>query len=189
VRADAAILEGRRRVQDLRDEIPDAGNLAAQIARIGEELEIQRKMAFRITEAGQRQDLDLEVQRELCLIAREALTNTLRHSKAKSAEILLTYSATIFTMKCIDSGVGVEPSVLTKGNRTGHWGLVGMRERAVSIQSTIQIWSSPRGGTEIEIRVPARKAYRSPQSRWMWFQQLLQLRQEAEGDSPARDGI
>jgi len=188
-RADAVILEGRRRVQDLRDEVPDAGNLAAQIARIGEELEIQKRMAFRITEAGQRQELDLGVQRELCLIAREALTNALRHSKAKSAEILLTYGESIFLMKCIDSGVGVEPSVLTRGNRSGHWGLVGMRERALSIQSTIQIWSSPRGGTEIEIRVPARKAYRSPRSRLMWFQRLLQLRQDAEGDSPASDGI
>ena len=188
-RADAVILEGRRRVQDLREEIPDAGDLAAQLTRIAEEIEIHKSMPFKIIEDGRHRDLDADVQRELCMIAREALTNTVRHSKAGSAEILLTYSETHLVMKCVDSGIGLEPAIFTRGNRAGHWGLVGIRERAVSIQSKVQIWSSPRAGTEIEIRVPARKAYRAPRSRLMWLQRLLQFRQDAEGDDAmARNG-
>jgi signal transduction histidine kinase len=108
-------LEGRRRVQDLRDEIPDAGDLAAQLTRIAEEIEIHKNMTFKIIEDGRRRDLDSDVQRELCMIAREALTNTLRHSKAGSAEILLTYGEMHLVMKCVDTGIGVEPAIFTKG--------------------------------------------------------------------------
>jgi signal transduction histidine kinase/ligand-binding sensor domain-containing protein len=188
-RADAVILEGRRRVQDLRDEIPDSRDLAAQLARIAEEIEIHKSMAFKIIEDGRRRDLDTDVQRELCMIAREALTNTLRHSKAESAEVLLTYGEASFLMKCVDTGIGVEPGIFAKGNRAGHWGLVGIRERAVSIQSNARIWSSPRAGTEIEIRVPARRAYRYPPSKLVWLQRLFQIKQDAEGgDAIASDG-
>jgi len=180
-RADEVMLEGRRRVQDLREEVPEHAELASQIARVAEELDIQKSMSFQIIEDGQRKELDPLVQRELYSIAREALTNTVYHSKAASAEISLIYANSYFLMKCCDTGIGLEPSILTNGQRIGHWGLVGMRERASAIQGKIQLWSSPGTGTEIEIRVPARRAYRFPSTRMAWLQRLLQLRRDAEG--------
>jgi len=180
-RADEVMLEGRRRVQDLREEVPECAELALQIARVAEELDIQKSMNFKIIEDGQRKELDPFVQRELYSIAREALTNTVYHSKAASAEISLIYANSYFFMKCCDTGIGLESSILTNGQRIGHWGLVGMRERASAIQGKIQLWSSPGTGTEIEIRVPARRAYRFPNTRMAWLQRLLQLRRDAEG--------
>jgi signal transduction histidine kinase/ligand-binding sensor domain-containing protein len=181
-RADEVILEGRRRVQDLREEVSDVVDFASQIASLATDLDIQRVMEFYVTENGEPMELDVGVRGELCKVAREALTNMLRHSGAKRAEIALTYDGDEFMMKCCDNGVGLAPAILSDGKRQGHWGLVGMRERISTIEGTLQLWSSPGCGTEIEIRIPGRKAYRYSSVPSKWFQRLSQLRRNAEGD-------
>lgn len=61
-------------------------------------------------------------------------------------------------MKIADNGVGMEDVVLTSG-KEGHWGLLGMRERAERIKATLSITSHPGNGTIIDVRIPARFAY------------------------------
>jgi signal transduction histidine kinase/ligand-binding sensor domain-containing protein len=188
VRADAVYLEARGQVESLRDEVAEGGDLLSLIAKRAQELEIPERMAFQIIENGQRQVLNANAQGELYRIASEALTNTVLHADAPSAEIILTYGGSELLMKCCDSGVGLPPAVLAKGQRTGHWGLVGMRERAAAIEGKMQIWSSPGGGTEIEVRIPSRRAYLYPSKRLVWLQRLLQFRRTATGlDSGAQD--
>jgi len=161
-RADEVIVEGRRRVQDLRDEVPDSTDFTSMLAEVVEELEIQKSMSFQVTEEGERQELTPIVKSELYKIAREALRNTLQHSGATSAVIALSYGSLEFAMKVSDNGVGISPSILDHGKRDGHWGLIGMRERASSVMGRMEIWSSPSEGTEIELHIPANIAYRAP---------------------------
>ena len=184
-RADEVILEGRRRVQDLRDEVSDATDFATQIAAVATELEMQRVMAFCVTENGEPKELNLDVRGELCKIAQEALTNMLHHSGAKRADIVLTYADKEFMMRCCDNGVGLSLSILSDGKREGHWGLVGMRERASSIEGKLQLWSSPDNGTEIEIRIPGRRAYRFSRRPAQWLRRVSRLWRDAEGDGNA----
>jgi signal transduction histidine kinase len=184
-RADEVILEGRRRVQDLRDEVSDATDFAAQLAAVASELEIQKAMAFCVTENGEPKELNLDVRGELCKITQEALTNMLHHSRAKRADIILTYADKEFTMRCCDNGAGLSPSILSDGKREGHWGLVGMRERASSMEGKLQLWSSPDSGTEIEIRIPGRRAYRFSRRPAKWMHSVSRLWRFAEGDGDA----
>lgn len=168
-RADEVIVEARHRVQDLREETPEEEDFAAGVATIGQELELHKLMEFRVIEDGDRRELRPEVRSELCKIAREALTNILHHSHASSAEVMLYYSRRDFIMKCSDNGVGLAPAVLRRGKREGHWGLVGIRERIDALSGRFQLWSSPDGGTEVEVRVPGNRAYAYPSriSRWL----------------------
>jgi len=53
--------------------------------------------------------------------------------------------------------------VLDAGGRPGHFGLLGMRERAKRLGAHLEVWSKPGAGTEIDLRVPAQVAYRQPQ--------------------------
>ena len=48
-----------------------------------------------------------------------------------------------------------------QGARQGHWGLPGVRERAKRIGARLKLWSEPGAGTEAELTVPARIAYRT----------------------------
>jgi signal transduction histidine kinase len=50
--------------------------------------------------------------------------------------------------------------VLEKGGKPGHFGLIGMRERAKKLGGQLDVWSKPRAATEIDLRVPAAVAYR-----------------------------
>jgi signal transduction histidine kinase len=179
--ADEVFVEARRRIEYLRDEVPEGTNFADQLAKLGEELEIARVMTFRVVENGQVQDLNPDVQVELYKIVREALVNTLHHSKAVSAEVSLIYEPSQFLMKCCDTGVGLPAAILSSGSRTGHWGLVGMKERVSAIDGKLELWSVPGGGTDIEVHVPARRAYRFPTTRFIWLQRLLQFRRNATG--------
>jgi signal transduction histidine kinase len=52
-----------------------------------------------------------------------------------------------------DNGRGIDPGVLRTG-RDGHFGLVGMRERANRIGARLQVMSSASAGTEIELSIP-----------------------------------
>ncbi len=181
VRADAVYLEARSQVESLRNEVAEGTDLASLIARQAQELDIQQGMKFQIIENGQRQPLNGAAQAELYRIASEALTNTVLHAGAPSAEVILTYGSSELLMKCCDTGIGFPPDVLETGQRTGHWGLIGMRERAAAMEGKLQIWSAPGGGTEIEVRVPARRAYLYPRMRFVWLQRLLQFRRTATG--------
>jgi len=49
--------------------------------------------------------------------------------------------------------------VLKRGNRTGHWGLPGIRERARQIGARLDFWSEAKLGTEIQLTIPASIAY------------------------------
>jgi signal transduction histidine kinase len=142
-------------------------------------------MAFCVTENGETKELRSDVRSELCKVAREALTNMLYHSRAKRADIALTYSDKEFMMRCCDDGVGLSPSILRGGKREGHWGLVGMRERASTIEGKLKLWSSPGSGTEIEIRIPGKRAYIFSSTSANWLQSFSQFRKDAEGDGNA----
>jgi nitrate/nitrite-specific signal transduction histidine kinase len=58
-----------------------------------------------------------------------------------------------------DDGQGIEPQILDTGERRGHWGLPGMRERAERIGARLDIWSRASAGTEIDLSVPGPVAY------------------------------
>lgn len=181
-RADEVIVEGRRRVQELREEMPDSVDFAAQIATIASELQMDQGINFQVVENGERHELLPNVQTELCRIAHEALLNTLEHSGATTAEVVLIYGSWDFVMKCCDNGVGLAPSILANGKRDGHWGLVGMRERALTIDGSLRLWSSPGNGMEIEVRISGRRAYRFPPKRLLWLNRLHQLRHDSAGN-------
>jgi signal transduction histidine kinase len=57
-----------------------------------------------------------------------------------------------------DDGRGIQPAVL-EGDRPGHFGLPGMRERAEIIGGRLTVWSEGGLGTEIELTIPAGAAY------------------------------
>jgi signal transduction histidine kinase/ligand-binding sensor domain-containing protein len=185
-RADDVIVEGRRRVEDLREEVPDATDFTAVLAELGQELEIQKEMSFQVTEEGERRELNPAARIELYKIAREALRNTLQHSGATGAVIALSYGSLEFIMKVSDNGVGISPSILNEGQRHGHWGLIGMRERTSTMKGKIEIWSSPSEGTEIELCIPAKVVYRFPGRGARLLRLLTYYRPDVEDSAPRK---
>jgi signal transduction histidine kinase len=98
------------------------------------------------------------------------LTNAFRHAQSSRIELLLEYSKMQFRLICRDNGCGMDPKMLQQG-RSGHWGLLGMRERAARIGARLENRTTPGSGTEIIVAVSARRAYAAGESR-RWLHSL-----------------
>ncbi len=156
-RADDMMREGRDRIQNLRTTAAGVG-LAQSLALAWKDL--AGHTGFRILVEGAPRDLDPAVGDEIALIGREALSNALRHSRARLIEAQIVYDQDRLLLRIRDDGVGIGQCALGNGARSAHWGIEGMRERALCIQGRLGIWSAPGAGTEIELSVPAGWAYR-----------------------------
>ena len=172
--ADQAIVEGRDAIHDLRSPTASAKALAEEITALGEELaaEVANQsgpVKFRAVVEGSVQVLRPNASIDIFRIAREALRNAFSHSQGHLIETELAYTESLFRLRVRDDGKGIDPDERVRAERSGHWGLKGMRERAGRLGGELEVWSDPGAGTEIELRVPASIAYEtvlSHHSRW-----------------------
>jgi signal transduction histidine kinase/ligand-binding sensor domain-containing protein len=172
--AEQAIVEGRDAIHDLRS--PAAKGLVEEITSLGEELVAKNgnkdAAQFRAVIEGTAQTLNPNVHIEIFRIAREALRNAFSHSQARRIETEVAYSSNLFRLRIRDDGKGMAPDVRNRGERIGHWGLGGMRERAERLGGKLEVWSEPGAGTEVDLRVPASIAYQSSPARnnvWLFW--------------------
>ena len=104
-------------------------------------------------EAGR--DVEMEVRHELVRILREALSNVDRHARARAVEVRLTGTDAGLVLMVLDDGLGfTAPYDLRAMAALGHYGLVGMAERAARVAGDLRVLSQPGCGTEIAVRVP-----------------------------------
>jgi signal transduction histidine kinase len=162
-RGDGAIEEARAAVRNLRSQAPAVSDLADSLTALGEELTSQgtAPVSFRLVIEGKVKPVATLVRDDVYLIAREAVRNAERHSRAQHIEAELHYTDAAFILRVRDDGIGVDAKVVREGRRPGHWGLQGMRERAESFGARLEVWSERGAGTEIQLSVPARVAYMS----------------------------
>jgi signal transduction histidine kinase len=158
-RADDVLREGRDRVKDLRSSPGEDQDLPAALAAAGKHLALGHTAVFRAKMMGTQRELHPIVRDEALLITREALTNAFLHADAQVIDVEIVYSHAELRVIIRDDGRGIDSEILQAGGRPGHWGLLGMRERAQKIRATLRISSSPRSGTEIDLRIPAQVAY------------------------------
>jgi ligand-binding sensor domain-containing protein len=163
--ADQVLAEGRDRVKSLRASTIGFGELPKAFQQVVEEVAPKRSSMFKTVVEGTVLELHPIIREETYCIGREALINALAHSDAQNIEAEITYNSREFRLRIRDDGHGIDPAVLEKGEREGHWGLQGMRERAKKIGAKLELWSRPGSGTEVELTVPAAMAYRSPRGK------------------------
>ncbi|MGW1161419.1 sensor histidine kinase [Streptomyces sp. NPDC002519] len=89
-------------------------------------------------------------------IVSEALENTHRHAHATRVRIELDVTGfEAFDLRVGDDGAGLPPTAVPEDlARTGHFGLLGMAERAASLRGRLHLGRSPLGGAEIRLHVP-----------------------------------
>jgi signal transduction histidine kinase len=155
---DQAVIEARDAVQGLRSSAAINDDLLHSLTLLAQELGgingSPAPVAFRLLVEGQPRVLRPMLRDEVYRIAREALGNAFRHAQAQRIEVEVTYGDKLFTLKVRDDGRGIDPGVRDRGQRSGHWGLAGMRERAKAFGGTLEVWSQQAAGTEIALTVP-----------------------------------
>jgi signal transduction histidine kinase/streptogramin lyase len=157
--ANRVLQEGRDKVSGLRGTWDTNPNIEAALAELARELAQQSASTIRITTEGESRQLTAMACDEIYRIGAEALVNAVRHADAEEVEVEIALLARELRLRVRDNGRGIPADILDAGARSGHWGLPGMRERAIRLHAKLTIWSNPGAGTEIELRVPAFVAY------------------------------
>jgi signal transduction histidine kinase len=167
-RADLVLVEGRERVRGLRSQEDDPTALADAILSVGKELHDTHTANFHLDVQGETRSLHPVVRDELLTIAKEAMTNAFRHARASEVICEILFARNHFLFVCRDNGIGIAPEFVSKTGRKGHWGIVGMGERAAKIGAAMKVSRGNEGGTRVEVKLGARTAYASPGKRRWW---------------------
>ncbi len=150
-RARATLAEARRAIGDLRESPLSTPGLASTL----------RDEATHFTDAtGIPCALDLALPdllpNALCehvqRVVAEGLTNIARHAKAQHVWISAREAEDWFVVEMHDDGVGFDPAAAL--TRAGHYGLIGLRERAHLAGGALEIVSAPGAGTRLTLRLP-----------------------------------
>lgn len=166
-----AITEGRDTVQGLRTSTLETNSLADALRALAEDLanESGHAASAHVEVQGTPQALHPLVRDETFRIAGEALRNAFHHADAKQIEVEIRYDARQLRVRVRDDGKGIAPEVLRTGEKEGHFGLSGMRERAELVGGKLRVRSGLDTGTEVEFSAPGSQAYSRPSPARSWL--------------------
>ncbi|MGV3511559.1 MAG: ligand-binding sensor domain-containing protein [Novosphingobium sp.] len=158
-RAEEMLVEGRERVTGLRQQ--KRRDFLRELARnLADEIYPQDLLAPLVIQRTPRPITAALIDDVLAVLC-EALNNAACHSRASRIEVGVRFGRFEFSAYVRDNGIGMSSEVLERGSPKGHFGVIGMRERMVSIGGRLRVESAEGFGTEVRLIVPAKLAYAS----------------------------
>lgn len=151
----ALITEVRRVIRALRPIYLEDFGLISAIEMLSRDL--QSGSGVRVVFSADDDLGRLTPEREIAVyrIVQEAFSNVARHAQAQTVRIRAAGEPGMFVVRIQDDGRGFDlPANVTDLARAGHYGLMGMRERAELIGASLVMASLPSHGTTFELRVP-----------------------------------
>ncbi len=152
--------EVRCQVQDLRRLIGDLRPLCLDDLGLGPALEALLKelppaLHAGLAIAGEERRLSPDIELAVYRIVQAALKNVEQHSAAQHVSVRLTFEAQAVRAVVEDDGAGFAPPDAPDDlAREGHFGLLGMRERAMLAAGQLTLSAAPGRGTRVEACLP-----------------------------------
>lgn len=148
----------RRITRDLRPPYLEDLGLAAALEMLVQETAKIAGISIRFAREGREERLKPEIELAFYRIAQEGINNILRHAKAEKANIHLFFSADEVRMIISDDGQGFNiPGSPAEFAPLGHYGLLGIHERAELIGAQLNVRAAPGQGTNIVVSFPLEK--------------------------------
>jgi signal transduction histidine kinase len=148
-----SLTEARRSVMDLRSSVLEGQDLASALESGARVWTAGSGVEATVVAEGRPGELPQVMEQHLLRIAQEAVTNALKHSGATRIAIRLRTAEGKLFLRIEDNGRGFEePDVFSSVG--GHFGLIGMRERAERLGGELRLESRPGVGTEVEVTAP-----------------------------------
>jgi signal transduction histidine kinase/ligand-binding sensor domain-containing protein len=148
--AGTCLREARQSIAGLRTARDAGSGLAASIEQHARQMTEAKDVRLKLRLDDNPQGLPPGVEYNLLRIAQEAVTNSVKHSGARTIEVSLDSTPRVLKLCVKDDGSGIN-----SGNgQPGHYGLIGMRERAAQIGAAITIDSESGRGTVVSVLLP-----------------------------------
>ena len=148
-------LEARRSVWDLRSRVLELHGLAVALRTMAESVSSPDGPLVDVRAPDARLALPEGAEFQVLRVAQEALGNALKHACARHVVIAFECTPNHFKLQISDDGVGFMPEV-SGNSMEGHFGLLGMQERAIRIGARVSVTSSPDKGCVVTLDLPVR---------------------------------
>ncbi len=154
--AEGTIESVRRLTRALRPIYLEDLGLVTALEMLARESSSPDGLKVEFLRSGQERRLSKEVELALYRIAQEALNNVARHARASRASLVVNFDEDGIHLEVSDDGIGFPvPRNPTDLAPSGHFGLLGMRERADLIGASLAIESGTVGGTRLSVHLPS----------------------------------
>jgi signal transduction histidine kinase len=162
--------DARARILELRQGEAPIGELIEKLQSIAQLAQNESPASYFVETRGMPRALTPEAYYTLLDVAREAVQNACRHSGATRVEVQLAFYPTEVLLCVVDDGHGLVsvPGELLLAS--GHFGLLGMHERAADLGALLTIESEAGCGCRVQLRVPGKLAFSASIPRMGWFQ-------------------
>lgn len=150
---DRTVAQLREAIFDLHPHVLRHAGLAAALQAVADRFAAQQPavtwhIAVDDAAAGARDDV-------VFAIARELMTNAVRHAGATSVEVRLTAQDGAVVLVVRDDGLGLDPGRARRAPLVGHIGLASCAERAEALGGHLDVASGPGTGTRVDVWLPA----------------------------------
>lgn len=149
----SGLAESRLVVWDLRPHALEDRDLSraledlARLATSGTGIEVT------VSTVGDLSSLPARVEAAMLRIGQESITNAVKYSQCHSIDVTVSYGRSDISLRVKDDGCGFD-TTQGSGPESGHFGLVGMRERAEQLGGDFTLRSTAGKGTEVEASLP-----------------------------------
>jgi signal transduction histidine kinase/ligand-binding sensor domain-containing protein len=151
--AQHSLTEARRSMMDLRSAALNNQDLSAALQSGARNWTEGSAVDVEVDVRGEVRTLPEDVEQNLLRIAQEAVTNALKHARPSKITVNLHCNGRNLTLRVSDNGCGFELEDAFAG-MGGHFGLIGIRERAERIGGELRLESEPGRGTQVEVSLP-----------------------------------
>ena len=148
-------LELRRSIWDLRSRELEQFSLTKALSISTSQILAGTSIECEVTTSGEPQRLPEVAEENLLRIAQEALTNVVKHAGATHVSIQLSFSPDLVSLEIKDNGSGLISGRISATGE-GHYGMLGMMERAKRLGGRLDVSAPPGEGTTVRATISLR---------------------------------
>lgn len=152
---DTGIRSIRRITNQLRPSLLDDLGLLPALRSLGDEFVARCGVPLTLEAPAAVPAVSPRAELALFRAMQEALANVARHAGAAHVRVGVIPGPAHLSLEVEDNGRGLPPGFdLERGEREGHLGLAGMRERMSALDGEFLVRPAPTGGTLVRVSVP-----------------------------------
>jgi signal transduction histidine kinase len=147
-----SLKEARNSIWQMQPQVLETGDLVTALKDILKQLSdgIVPETHFEVV--GQQRRLPPIIETNVLRLGQEAITNAVKHARAKEINVKLEFGENQFSLVVADDGQGFDQA--NPPPSEGGFGLVGMQGRANELKGQLKIRTAPNQGTEINLCIP-----------------------------------
>ena len=147
-------IETRHCIWDLRSEMPIRNSLTESLKDwLHHRMDADSQTQVEFIHEGRMPELPEEISFQLMRITQESVTNALAHASAAHIWVTIKNTGSQLDLIIEDDGRGFDSTLLSKP-KTGHFGLCGLKERAVKVGAKLNVFTQPGKGTRVSVSLP-----------------------------------